>query len=265
MSRLTIADVNESLNAFKKKVESNFRTSNAKLKAIEEKIKEHDEALRKIERDINDTQRQTTKNCIILSGKHLPLPQKDAREDCINLFTQLVKRKYNIDIDANEIAIAHRRKNGTIIAKFIKLGPGSSFDNLRNRRGKGSRNPNKDLQIYANVMLTKTDGKLRFMASCAQKAGEIHFYDVLPSGRIGIRKEEGDSMIPIDSFDDIKPFLTEKTLKLIKNANKDRGANQKKRRAARRNKQDAGSSDESVEDGEKMDTLEALENVLAKD
>jgi len=142
----------------------------------------------------------------------------------VTIFCDAIKEKYTITIKPDELATVHRRLRGDIIGKFIKTGPGSSFEKLTVRRGVGNRNPRPEVRIFANVLLSTHDSKMRFYASMAKKCGTIKFYEVLRSGRVGVLVGEGEQgkMIPINNFEDIKPYITPAVINAIKNKNRTR-------------------------------------------
>jgi len=210
-----------------------------------------------MERKLVDLQRQSTKNCLTLTGPEIPARQEG--EDPQKLFCDLIQKKYNVKINpAVDLATVHRRHQGGLIAKFLKTDPTSAFHKIAHRHGRGLRNPRPEIKIYANVQLNKHDQKIRFLASQAKSAGTILFYETLPSGKIGIlvsdKQANTKKMIPVNEYKDIKPYITNEVQDSIAAMNKNRKQVKKTRKnnAAEPMDQDIGEDDEEalLNDGE---------------
>ena len=222
-------------------VNKKLEEQDKRLKSLEVRINKNELAVKEMERSIQvingqmtDLKRQHSKSCIILNGKDLPRRTQD--EDPTAIFIKQVWRKYAVRITEDELAVVHRTGSGGLIAKFNKFNEGSGYYSLAVRRGKGSMNPNGHINVYANLMLTRYDAKVRFYAAIAKKHGTILFYEQLLSGRIGIvvpdPKEVGKTKkIAVDDFEDLKPFLTAPVLQEVEEKNKQRKQRRSKAKA----------------------------------
>lgn len=160
-----------------------------------------------------------SKICVILSGRDLP--RQSAHEDCLKVFIETIKMKYSIDLEAQDIAVVHRRSDGNLIAKFIHFGPGSSYKRLIKRHDRW--NPQPNVQVYANVLLTKANRKIRFYVSRCKTAGTIDAYQTERSGRISIKAMALDMEYKlINSFADMRTFITSAVMDLVNQANEER-------------------------------------------
>ena len=235
-SKPSIASVNGKLLAYKVETTKSIQHLEDRLNKFEERLGQHDKRLEaiedklvKMEIEANDLKRQGHKTCVILSGPDLP--KKGTDPNPVAVFCNAVKRKYDVSVSNDDLATVHWRARGDIIAKFLHTGPGSSFERLTYRKGKGNRNPHPEIKMFANVSLAPFDDKMRFYASVAKKCNTIKFYDILRSGKVGIfveQEDEVDKLIPIENFEDIKPYLTTDVIKEIKAKNKDRKRRTKK-------------------------------------
>ena len=219
------AEHNKKLEDHKKRLEN----LEQRVGKNERAIKAMEKSLQLINGQLTDLKRQECKSCINLTGNDLP--KRMQNENPTSIFIQQVRSKYGVRINEDEIAVVHRTAAGGLIAKFNKFDEGSGYHRLVIRRGKGSMNPNPSIHVYANVMLTKFDAKIRFYAAIAKKHGEVLFYEQLLSGRIGIvvpdpKAKDKTIKIAINDFEDIKPYMTAPALEEIEKKNKER----KKRR-----------------------------------
>lgn len=194
-----------------------------RLKKVEETQEKHNEALKRFEIEINEVKRQVSKVCIIMGGPDLKprLP----KEDCANIFVSEAHRKYGIAINKEEMAVCHRRKDGSLIAKFNKLGTDSSYNRLIKRHG--AWNPNPSIRIQANVLLTPYDLKIRFFANCCKKAGTIEAFRTERSGKISIKTLLDDNFRPVNKFEDITEFITPEVTAEVNKANAERRKRQR--------------------------------------
>jgi len=218
----------------KKFKEQTERLNNLEKRLVktETSVKAMEKSLNIINAQITDLKRQNVKQCIAFSGRDVPkwIPGEDATA----IFIQLARKKYGVRVAKDDLAVVHRRGNGQLVAKFNNFHEGSGYYRLVVRRGKGSMNPNPKLHVFANVLLTPMDAKIRFYVSIAKRVGTILFYEQLLSGRIGIvvpitAGSDETKKIAINEFEDLKPYLSEEVLKEIETANK-------KRKEARKSK-----------------------------
>ena len=220
---LSLVSLQKDLEALKKEVgKTNIRVTEVedRVTKSEARLDEVEKKLAVIVDDLTDIKRQSSKICVVLGGSDLP--PRSTGENTMNIFCEAVEEKYGIRINKREdLATVHRRAKGDIIAKFVKTSPGSNFDRLAHRRGAGNRNPLPELKIFANILLSQFDDKVRYYASLAKKCGVIYFYEVLHSGKIGVliddAKKPGEKkMFTITKASDVKVILTEAVVKMIK-------------------------------------------------
>ena len=227
----TIASVAKEMRKLREETEKKFGDIDKRFDdvgkraaAVEARQEKLEKSHNDLERKLVDLQRQSVKICIALSGSGIPARQ--VGENPQQLFCDLVRKKYNIIIDPDfDIATAHRRPEGGLIAKFLRTGPSSAFDKLAHRHGPGQRNPRPDIKVYANVLLNKHDQKIRFIAAQAKAVGTILFYETLPSGKVGIlvaTSQTENKMIPVNDYNDIKPYITKEVMDSIDATNKNR-------------------------------------------
>ena len=109
--------------------------------------------------------------CVIVSGKDVPTPQKN--ENIYRLFCDLMFQKFRISIGRGEIGQIHRIGNGkNIIVEFNNRGPNTNFQKIL--MGLGS---NPQLQIRAEMKVTKSVKRAKFMAEIMKRNGDIaHFF-----------------------------------------------------------------------------------------
>ena len=195
-----------------------------RVAALEEKVDAREKDLNEIKRCLNDLKRQYSKQGVVMYGDSLP--PRSPRENCLTIFREQTARKFNISINVEEVAVCHRRQNGSLIAKFTKFGPGSSFERLVKRHE--NWNPKPNIKIYVTILLTRYDDKIRFYLSKAKKCGTISNYRVERSGRVSILRKEAEGYKPVNTFEEIGDVLTEEVMTEVGKANTQRD----KRRAA---------------------------------
>lgn len=200
----------------------------ARLSAVEEKQKVEEEKLKKLEIDLNDTKRQVSKICVVLSGRDVPI--RAPNENCRRIFAESVMRKYGLIVVDEEVSVVHRRADGSLIAKFLRFGPNSTYEKLVKRHL--NWNPKREVHIYVNILLTKYDQKIRFYANCCKKAGTIDSLRTERSGKISIRITALDNFKPVHAFDDLREFITPAVTAIVEEANDAR-----RRRRAQPNEQ----------------------------
>jgi len=224
---VTLVDVKKAQDAAKKVLaahESRLKDYEARMNALETKVEAIEESHNRITKDLEDLRRQQTKVCVSLTGKDLP--KRSVGEDPVKIFVQKIQEKYDIHIKHDELATVHRQSNGGLLARFIKHHIGSGYHRLVVRRGRGERNPNSNLTVFANILLTRHDARLRFLAATAKRVGTILFVETLLSGKIGITVNapgtDRKKNITINEYQDLKPYMTEEVLKEVEKANKER-------------------------------------------
>jgi len=251
--KASVASLQKELESLKYEMASNFRETKKQVSEVVGRASKLEVRLDKLERKVesivdqlNDLKRQSCKVCVVLSGDDLPKPTEG--ENPTKIFCDSVKNKYGVRIDEKaDLITVHRRFRGSLIAKFGKTGPGSNFNRLAHRRGQGCRNPHPELRIYANILLTPFDEKIRYYASLAKKCNVIYFYETLPSGRIGVLIDDANKpgekkMLQITTAKDVKILLTDEVIRLIK----DRPGKKKENRGETTEDHDDVEMDENV-------------------
>ena len=225
--RLSLAKLQKDLELFKDETTKNFQSTNKRVDGVEGRVSKAEARLNALEKkkeelvdQLNDIKRQNCKVCVVLGGEDLPA--RTEGENPKMIFCESIARKYGLRVDSEvDLVTVHRRPKGDLIGKFGKTAPGSNFHQLAHRRGKGNRNPKPELRIYANVLLSSFDNRVRYYASLAKKCGVIHFFETLPSGKIMVlidddKKPGEKKMIPITNARDVKLLLTEEVIRMIK-------------------------------------------------
>lgn len=103
------------------------------------------------------------------------MPPQKPNEDVFKVASEMVGKKFNIELQQNEIAQIHRVSGGKkIIMEFVLRGPNSTFQKLLI--------PNKEEMskhdVKVTLKATKTVKRAMFMATFLKKNGEIQDFKV---------------------------------------------------------------------------------------
>ena len=174
-----------------------------KIKEQDAKINDHEEKMR-IQKDYMDEvhQRSLKGNLILSSGNQdglikSPDSLEAEKKSVVNHATELIKRKYGVDLPADDIQAAHHLpsagKNGSkteykaILVRVWNRKPGSAWCDLVKNISTGGE---KNVNIYANFQLTATRNSLLYNLRQLKKKNAIHKFYTTENGEISYKNNE---------------------------------------------------------------------------
>jgi hypothetical protein len=152
----------------------------------------------------NDASRCYSKQCLVFSGEHMPARLERLEDDDgpKHLIEKIVTPLLGIQIDVNEIAVAHymRRTGKTtdMIARFTRQAPGSAYVRCLNAsRALSVKNQDKTVtrkvKIWARINESGLDAHISYLLRQMVKAGQATGISVGMGGRVSAMVKYGNS------------------------------------------------------------------------
>lgn len=183
-----------------------------------------------------DSQRQTAKYCLIVSGKDVPKAKRD--EDTLAILMELMQEKYGVQLKKEELSDVHRRP-GTddIILKFSARLHGGGFDRLTRRfrywHGKGEEG--KKINVEICHYLTEHDQVIQELLLILKAGGKIQKFRVAGSGRHVFQRSGQQDWLPAEKIEDINELMNEEVWKkLAEDRSKVKTSNMRSQRECRK-------------------------------
>ena len=187
-----------------------LQVQNKKICDLEEKVQVQDDLL-------DEYHQRSIKGCVILTspvGNNKTTLVKSAdtllkeKVSVTDHACDLLKKKFGVELPQTDIIACHHLPNQNILVKIINRKQGSAWSKLTSQIMQGG---NRELNLFANFMMTPRRNKLLFHLRTMKKAGSIAKFYSNENGQIGF-KVKPESQKTVVTLTAVQKYGTPRTL-----------------------------------------------------
>ena len=182
-----------------------FTDTNTKVSEVKDSQGKFEQRMCQVEYFVNKTynlecenRQRSCKGNFILSGKHIPRTRP--REDLLSMVTDMVFRKYEVEIQPQEFKDLHRLAGDRIFFSLHSRMPGWSYEQLVRKM---NSNPRAELEIYICIQLFEPYSDIFYIARRLKFFKTISYYRLDENGCSYIALNEQTRAFKFTSLDQL--------------------------------------------------------------